>query len=375
MLVLINKCYIYCLLFSLLTLISGCYDSEDIDRRMIVSPIGIDSNPDDKMLVTFRMLLVTPTDNGSSKDTGQGGKNFIVRSSLASGVFPALNDIQTRDEHSIFIGQCRAIIFGEGIAKKGLNPSLDFFNRMPTFPPSSFVVIGRPTAEAIQNINWPETEMHDQNIRWFFSSLPNQKFGVKKWELFRDIHDPLQDPLIPLVTPQDNNQTMKLVGMAVFREDRMIDELNLEEATLFQLLRNPGKANRISLSMEQNIHATFHAITGKKKIKVYYHNNRPSYKINIRLTAFLGELSGSESPLTKKDLRMLEKQTAKYLEKSLMKTLKRLQAMKSDPLGLGNYFRAKQPKHFSIEKWILDYGKAEFDVNVKLFIERLGVLK
>lgn len=358
----------------LMSLISGCYDSEDIDRRTIVSPIGIDSRPDNKLLVIFRMHLISPATEGGSPKSG--GKNYLIRSSLAPGIFQALNNIQIQDDHAIFIGQCRAIIFGESLAKTGLKSSLDFFSRMPTFPPTASITIGRPTAEAIQNINWPETEMHDQNIHWFFSSRPNQKYDVKKWTLFRDIYDPLQDPLIPIVTPWDNYQTMKLVGLAVFSADRMVGELNLTEAALLDLLRNPRKENRISISLNQNSQVALYSITGKRKIKVDYRADRPFYKISLRLHAFLGELSGgTKKPLTMKKLDLLRKRTESHLERTLAKILKKLQLLQSDPLGLGNYFRAKQSKHFSIEKWPLHYQQAEFDIDVKLLIDRLGVLK
>lgn len=373
----LEKRAIYCRFLNfliLMILISGCYDSEDVDRRTIVSPIGIDSRPDNKLLVTFRMHLISSANEGGSKKTG--GKNYLLRSSLAPGIFQALNNVQVQDDHTIFIGQCRAIIFGEGIAKTGLKSSLDFFSRMPTFPPTASITIGRPTAEAIQNINWPETEMHDQNIRWFFSSRPNQKYDVKKWTLVRDIYDHLQDPLIPIVTPWDNNQTMKMVGLAVFSAERMVGELNLTEAALLDLLRNPWKENRISFSLNQNSQISLYSITGRRKVKVDYRNDRPFFKISLRLNAFLGELTGgAKAPLTANKLDLLSKRTESYLERSFVKILKKLQLMKSDPLGLGNYFRAKQSKHFSIEKWPLHYQQAEFDIDVKVFIDRLGVLK
>lgn len=369
----LNKRAIYCLLMSFVILISGCYDSEDIDRRAIVSTIGIDSRPKGQMLVTFRMHMISPSNDGSKNN---GGKSFLTRSSLTSGLFQALNNIQIQHDHTTFIGQCRGVVIGEEFANIGLKTGLDFFSRMPTFPPSSYVVIGRPAAEAIQNINWSETEIHDQNIRWFFSNRPNQKYGVKKWSLFRDIHDPLQDPLIPIVTPWDNNQTMKMVGLAVFKEDRMIGEINLTETVFLELLRNTWKESRITIDLSQNNQASFHSITGRKKVKVRYLKERPVFKFTLRLKAFLGELTrGAKSPLTEKELEIIQKQTENHLEKSLVKILKKLQTMESDPLGLGNYFRAKQSKHFSIKKWPLHYQQAEFEVNVKVLIESLGVLK
>lgn len=210
--------FISLVLILALTVVSGCFDSEDLDRRMIVSPIGIDSNPDGKFQVAFRMPIVLPIISGAAGKPDK--KNFIIRSSVKEGVFPALIDIQNRDEHGIFIGQCRAIIFGETMARKGLKAILDFFNRMPTFPPSAFVVIGRPTALDILKVDWPEEEMHDQNIRWFFTDQANRIFGIKKWMLFRDINDPLRNPVVPLVIPSDENSTIKMIGLAVFGATR-----------------------------------------------------------------------------------------------------------------------------------------------------------
>jgi spore germination protein KC len=171
----LRKKYFHCLLLSILLIISGCYDNEDIDRRVIVNPIGIDSESGGKMLISFRMFLISPG-RGSSSPADQNGKNFIVRTSLASGIFPALNDIQVQDEHNIFMGQCRAIIFGETQAKNGLHQALDFINRTPTFPPNAFVVIGRPTATAIQNGPIPGNTT--KTSAGFFQTVPIKNMAL-----------------------------------------------------------------------------------------------------------------------------------------------------------------------------------------------------
>jgi Ger(x)C family germination protein len=354
-----------------LTLISGCFDSEDIDRRMIVSPIGIDSNPDGKLLVTFRMPIVLPMGKEHQEENKKG---YITRSTLTQGVFPALIDIQNRDEHGIFIGQCRALVFGEAMAKKGLKPVLDFFDRMPTFPPSAFVVIARPTAEDLLKIDWPEQEMHDQNIRWFFSNQANQIFGIKKWTLFRNIYDPLQDPVVPIVTPSDENSTMKLLGLAVFQDDRLVGELDSAESTLLKMLSNLKKENRLIIPLAGSIPTTFNVATGKKKLKVSYHDH-PLFKLDLKLNAFIGELGGYQTPLKERDLHQMEAKSANYLQNKYLALFGKLQVLQSDPLDLGNNFRIQQPKHFSLSSWPEEYRRAEFQITVKVFIERLGVLK
>ncbi len=355
-----------------LTLISGCFDTEDIDRRMIVSPIGIDADSGGKMLVTFRMPLVNQARQQQGNQTDQ--KNFILRSASAQGLFPALIDIQNRDVNTIFVGQCRTVIFGEDLAKRGLKPALDFFTRMPTFPPSAFIAIARPTALELLKIDWPQQETNGQNIRWFFSNRANQIFGVKQWELFRNIFDPLQDPLVPIITLSDENTTIKLLGMAVFQGERMVGELDRDETTLFGMLRYVKKENRLVIPIDRSVPITFQVATGKKKLKVSYPGH-PLFKLDLKVNAFIGELGGYQSPLSKRELRQLEIKSSRHLERKYLELFRKLQALQSDPLDLGNHFRIQQPKHFLLTKWPQEYRRSEFQVRVKVFIERLGVLQ
>jgi spore germination protein KC len=368
-----KKGMVWLLLFGL-TFFSGCFDSEDIDRRMIVSPIGIDSAPGGKMRVTFRMPVILPF--GSVHPGNQSNSpSYISRSTLTQGIFPALIDIQNRDEHGIFIGQCRAIIFGEAFAQKGVKSVMDFFNRMPTFPPSAFIVIARPSAADLLEINWPEQEMHDQNIRWFFTNQANRIYGTKKWVLFRDIYDPLQDPIVPIVAPSDEFTTMKLLGLAVFRGGRMVGELNSEETILLGMLKNLKNENRLVIPLTGRIPTSFQVVTGKKKLKVLYRNQRPIFKISLTLSAFLAELGGYQAPLNAPSLRQIQRKCGQYVKERLLSLLQKLQTLESDPLDLGNNFRIQQPKYFSAPKWREDYRNAKFQVSVNFFVERLGVLK
>jgi Ger(x)C family germination protein len=355
-----------------LLMLPGCFDNEDIDRRVIVSPIGIDAASNGKLLVTLRLPLIS---RGGQTQGGESNQmKYITRSAFTQGIFPALIDIQKRDEHDIFIGQCRAIVFGETVAKKGLKPVLDFFSRMPTFPLSAFVVIARPNAAKIMEINWPEQETFDQNIRSYFSNQSNQIYGIKKWMFFRNIYDPFQDPVVPIMTPSDRNTAIKLLGLAVFRGDRMTGELNSEETALWALLRNLKRGNHLVIPLSCGISMTFQVATGKKKLKVTYAKH-PVFKLELKLHAFIGELSGGKAILNPRELHQLEVKSAGYLQQKYLGLFHKLQVMKSDPLELGNTYRIQQPKHFLLSKWPEEYRKAEFQVKVKVFIERLGVLK
>jgi Ger(x)C family germination protein len=368
---------IVCLLLLGLTLISGCFDNEDIDRRMIVSAMGIDAdadaNADGKIRVTFKMPLDLPGGNQLPANTGSE-KNFILRSSLTTGLFPAIIDIQSRNDLGIFIGQCRSIVFGEALAKRGVNPFLDFFTRMPTFSPNTFVVVARPSAAALLKVEWPAPEIGQQHMKSFFSTQANQGYGIKEWMLFRNTHDPLQDPMVPIVSPSDGNSAIQLTGLAAFRGDRMVGELDYEESVLWAMLRNLKKANRLVIPSSGSIPISFQVATGNARLKVAY-PEYPLFKLELKIHAFLGELGGYQLPLDLRSLHKIENASTLYLKKKYLALFYKLQTLQCDPLDLGNNFRIQQSKHFLIAKWPEQYKHARFQVKVRVFIERLGVLK
>ena len=363
----------FIVLFSFLCLFSGCYDAEDIDHRMIISHIGIDAAPAEKILLTVRMPLVA-AGRGRSAEPAKPD-SYIIRTTLCSSNQEGLSEIQSREEHGLFIGQCRAVIFGESLAKQGLKPYLDFLNRLPMFPPSAYIVIARPTAEEILKIEWPETELHDQNIRMFFANRENQVPPIKRWSLFQAIYDPLKDPVVPLAIPSDDYTTMKILGLALFKDDRMVGELNFEESVLIGFLKNIKGKYGIKIPVRAVVGNAFHPVSGKTKIKVSFRNNQPQFKVSIKLHAFLTELGDYQSPISTRELKEVEQESARYLQREFRSLLLKLQTYGCDPINLGDHFRVQQSKYYSNNKWPEHYRQAKFLVYVKFHIERLGVLR
>ena len=345
------------LIIIVLIIFSGCFDDEDIDQRMIASPIGIDTAPNQQMLVSIRFPIVRPGGLEHAAGSTPGQKNYILRFITSSGILPAVIDAQNRDEHSVFLGQCRAIIYGESYARQGLKPSLDFLYRLPSLPPNAYIVIAKPTAAEVIDIDWPEQELHDQNIRMFFSNRPNEKYAIKLWSLFQKVYSPLEDPIIPLVSPSDADKTMKLEGMAIFNKDRMVGQFNSEESMILGLIKAPSSRNRIYIPVSGPIATGFEVMSGKKRLKVFYKDNRPTFSFNFKFNAFLTELGDYQGPLKTDQVKQIQQASEEYLEKSILEILRKLQSLKSDPLELGNNLRVQQPKHFSLKNWSRDYNK------------------
>lgn len=400
-----------------LSLCGGCYDSEDIDHRLLVSQMGLDAasnqnqdgsspavhgwntardqNQDgsrprvspslaqgpaaqgrDSAGPRIELTLRIPLIGSVQQVGGQNAaaqKNYLIRSTLAPDVFPGMIRLQQRETNTLFVGQCRAIIFGEALARRGIAPVLDYFDRRPTFPPSTFVMVGRPTAKALLQVDWPAQQGDGQNIRWFFSNRLNKNFGVKKWRLSRDVIDPLRDPVIPIVTPSDENSTIRMTGMAVFRGDRMVGELDTVEAMLYGLLRDAHQGARLVIPEPGFRPATFILVTGTERLRVGGGAERPRFRLQLNLRGYLAELDDRLTPLDLDRVRRLERQSAVYLSRKLESLLRKLQSLESDPLDLGNQLRIRHPRWFTPERWQEAYRRAEFGVSVHFFIERLGV--
>ncbi|MGE5559223.1 MAG: Ger(x)C family spore germination protein [Bacillota bacterium] len=363
-----------CMILAALTVFSGCYDIEDIDQRMIISLIGIDALPGDMLRLGIRMPLIKTRElSGFLLDMTK--KDYILRTADARRLSPAYLDMQSREEHALFMGQCRSVILGEAFARRGILPAMDFLNRQARFPPSAQIMIAAPSAEAVLNIQWLEVEFHDQNIRSFVSNIQNPIISFKKWMLFRNIEDPLADPILPVIRPSDDNHTIKFIGTGVFNRDRMVGMLDVQESVLLGILLNNKKTPQVSIPFHHNIPSSFTLMRGKTEITACFKKNRILFAIRIRLRGFLNELGGLRHHLSPEKIEMMENKSASYLRRRFILLLRRLQSMGSDPLELGYYYRIRRGDKFSIPDWRRRYPEADFKVNVDFVIDRLGALR
>jgi spore germination protein KC len=121
-------------------LLSGCWDFEEVDRRSFATTIGIDSLPQDKVMLSVQIPLpqkmLPPGIKGAEE-----GKVFSTISLAGTTVNDAFNNMQTKAYRDLVIQQNKSIIIGADAARRGVEPLLEFLARNPKAPPQAFIFV------------------------------------------------------------------------------------------------------------------------------------------------------------------------------------------------------------------------------------------
>lgn len=165
------------------------------------------------------------------------------------------------------------------------------------------------------------------------------------------------------------------IGIAVFKDDRLVGSLNKEETLAHLLLTNELKSCNISIpdpennSNEIDLYLTSNHIS---KINVSIVNGLPYIKAKIYIDAKISSIDNISQEMTEERLKQIEASANNYLESILSSYLyKTSKEFHSDIAGFGKYVL----KHFSTVQefneydWLNKYQDAFFDVHANVSIK------
>jgi Ger(x)C family germination protein len=358
-------------------LLSGCHNGfEDPEYRQIVTALGIDTAAKNQIQLTMRAPILFPVAQGRS-ESGDSGANrgVITHSSFASGISKALENIELEDERSLFINQCKTIILGEAISQKGLQDILGNLERLSSLPPLVYIAVAKGSPNDILGMQFETVAPADLQIVSFLNKQNYPFRSTMLWEIYQKVLDPLKDPIIPLIEATADQKSLRFLGLALFKDDRMVGALGMDQSILLAVAGNFLKTGTISLFPEKTGMITIKIADSHTAIKTDYRNEHLLFKFKIKIDAVILEQTIDKSPLNIKKVDQLTRKMERILKQSYFPLLYQLQQFQSDPLQLGDLFRIQSPKRFQMSRWPEEYRKAKFQVDMHLNIIKTGTLK
>lgn len=162
------------------------------------------------------------------------------------------------------------------------------------------------------------------------------------------------------------------------------NSLNIQESILLRILQNNTKKN-VSLTFpipgEMKI-GPFHtdklSLNAQKiKVKIKTSYLRDNFQFDMHITMHVG-LSELLFPYdVQSHGKELENKITEQMQKQMERLIKKIQANKIDPIGLGLYARAHEYSHFkdAEDHWGETLAKADIHVSVKTIIGAMGAVK
>ncbi len=181
-------------------------------------------------------------------------------------------------------------------------------------------------------------------------------------------------------TPLESPGTTEMMGLAVFKNDKLIGELNARETLCHLMIRDEFESCNISIPNPEDKNAYIDLYVynqSKPKISVKIVNGSPLISIDIKLEAKILSVDNNSNYMTENILTEISTSASQYIKKILCEYLyKTTTEFNSDIDGFGKYalplFTTTQ--EFDSYNWLQNYQNSFFDVKVETNVQSAFLL-
>ena len=372
------------LLLLMQTILTGCWNRRELNSLAIVQAIGLDRTKDGQISLTVE--LIKPAEIKSDKGGG-GGKGTWTLTSQGETVFDAFRNATLQSSRKLLISHNKIVIIGEGAAKAGIAPLLDFLERDHETRLLSWMYIAQGEAKDIL-----ETEHEQEKIlataleslakaTAATSKIPRiQTLGVLK-ALISKTSDPFI-PGIEIFQNQDDKKlkkTVKLNNTAIFKKDKLVGWFDEKETRGLLWILGEVKSGIIVVKspQEETKKVSLEIIKASSKIKPEMIDGNLVITMEIKEKGNLGEQMSGGVDLTKPDpFEELEKRQAAVIQSEIDAALKKAQAWDVDIFKFGEEVHHKFPNEWPElkENWDEEFRNLEVKVEVDAKLWRTGLV-
>ena len=393
----IKKIFIIILIIMFFVAFSNSYKALNIDDLAFVVAIGIDSTDTNKFKITFQFVNPPSTSDGSIQEA-----KILEDAVEATSIPNALNIMNSYLARKLDLSHCRNIIFSEAVAKQGISNHIYTLMNDVQVRPTSNIIVTTCTANVYIKNSIPSLEtsitryydiftnsskytgyVSNATIGDFYNALvcnscepyailggvTSSKFTGSQSNFSNDSEIKSGSSPISGTRPAEN------IGMAVFKDDKLIGELNSMETVCFHILHNSINSFLVSIPNPNNKNSNLDILLIPKKdtkIKVEIINNAPYVKINSSFSAKIYSMNENSDYLEPSTLSAISNSCNKYLENVISDYLyKTALEFKSDINGIGKYALScfKTNEEFSNYNWRDNYMNSTFKVTINSTID------
>jgi spore germination protein len=357
------------LLLLLVCLLTGCVEPEILDDLNIETAKGYDVAGENLIKGTAlypRYLADKKIEN-------------VTLTAEAASTREVLNLLEKKSEQPLVRGSLESVLISEEMAREGMLHIADSLQRDASVGARVLLLVSDGEAGEILEGDYGIKGTSD-----YISNLINH--NIKRGDLAKsNLHLFLfmyyqkgQTTYLPIIKKIDDT-TLGLEGIALFKEDKMIDRIPKEEMFFFKLLADKYsegdqvvKLTDEGDTLENKVEASVTSLQSTHKVKVE-ETDPVTIKVEISLEGIIKEYTGKS--LTPPKIKKIQKKMEKDIEVHALKMLKKFQKQGIDPMGFGQR-QKHRVRHFDFEEWENEtYPEAIMKVNANVEILESGTVE
>jgi len=381
----VKKAVICC---TCLLLLTGCWDRTELKKLGIVMGIAVDKDPESGEFIVSTQMLRPETLSTQSPSTEKPVEKVVT---TGKTIFEAIRKSNLEFDRKGFYAHNKVILIGEDLAKEGLLPVLDFFQRGKEIRGYVFVCIAK-NAQAREILESDTGGIEPIPALRLKDMIEDTKFQLKatKINLLNFYKESIGSGIEPVVGVLEfekdkySKKHVKLSGGAVFNKDKLIGYLNERQTIGYRWCKSEVESGAVSIPSPVN-DDRYESVEVKKSdttIKPTVKGNDISFTINVEGEGIITEqevmtsLEDNTRKLEhmKKTEEKMNKQIEKYIKLAIEKSQKEFH---SDIFGFGRALNKEEPKVWNQVKndWNERFSEVPYTVNVHFKINSTGLMR
>ncbi|WML33875.1 Ger(x)C family spore germination protein [Clostridium sp. OS1-26] len=350
---------------------SGCYNMRAQEELGIAIGLGYDIE-NQGVGYKYRDTLETFTFKGERKIEHE------VFSGRSKSIYSTANELQMKSNRKLILGTEIVYLIGEERARYGIKDILDGQIRDPMRRVVASIAVSGEPAKDVYKMNPTSASTMAEQIRGILNFICMDNFfptNNEVSEVLKMYYQEGRKIVIPYMEAKEKR--FQVSGLALFKEDKIIKKVSLDEARLINILRNNDGLGYLAINKpERNeYYEAYFKNKNKLKVKVSKESNHLKYDIFVTLIGDLKVDTIDKNLITKEEVKDIEKVFAEDLQKKLEIELEKMQKeYQTDWIDLGKYAAAKYGRqgNYDSDKAFCD---AIIDTHVNVKISTIGQKK
>ncbi|WDV98047.1 Ger(x)C family spore germination protein [Brevibacillus parabrevis] len=360
--------------------LGGCWDRVEINDVALVTAVAMDFVSDRAVELSVQVFVPRSLSGG---DGGANEAMTLIRSAEGVNIADAMSKVQLKIPRKVFWGHCKVYIYGQELARHGLEEYIDYYARHPEPRNRAFMYVSKGKASELLKI-MPPLERYSAEVVRKLSEL-EVGLEVTLLDLQKMFASPTNAAALPMIDmmkppkkerPQATNPY--LFGTAVFKNGKMIGTLSDRTTQGVLWLRDEVSSTTVTIKIkDERGFVSLNPIREKTKLTPLIENGKWKMLVDIETEGDIVQNGTKLTLNTPEQIARAEEGMREDIQTRIRLALSQVQKeFKADIVNFGREFHRKYPKEFAAvrENWDQVFSELEVETKIKAFIRRPGLI-
>lgn len=388
--------------------------SNVLDDLAYIMAIAVDVGNNNTYKISFQISTIyssseDSSNSGSSSDSSSGSTSpsYNLHTVECDSIDSGINIVNTYVDKSIDFSHCKLLLISEDLARQGISPIIySLINKIEITPDCNLIV----TKIAKDEFSSKDIPSLEELLPKFYDITSNTKIesgyttNITLSDFYfrlncssceptailgnvynsRNSSDNNADSSVGIdnfagdVTSTSDNPIIEILGLAAFKNDRLVGTLSGIETVCHFLLTNKLDSCSISVPNTLENNSTINmsiSVSHRPKINVYISGSpyvTVDISLNAKILSFNNSINNLNTNISSDILNQIEYSAQQYLAEQLTQYLyKTSTEWNSDISGIGMFARKRFStlQEWNNYNWLSTYSSSVFNVNVDLSIQ------